>query len=87
MPGSKTISIDESPGSDAERDRVEERHAVEQVLLERDGDQLLDLGRGEPEGLCLDLDRRGRELREDVLRHAAELHDAQGHQQRREERT
>ena len=63
-------------------DRVEERHAVEQVLLERDRDQLFDLGRREPQGLGLDLDRRPGKLREDFPRHVGDAQDADGHEDR-----
>ncbi len=68
--------IRRQPGHRLRADVVEERDADEQVLLDRDRDQLLDLGRREAEGLGLDLDRRRRELGQDVHRHLAKLRDA-----------
>ena len=66
VPGSNVITTDERPGSDDRLDLFEERHTVQQVLLERHRDQLLDLLGRETERLGLDLDLRGRELRKDV---------------------
>jgi len=40
-------------------DVVQPRNAVEQVLFERHRDQLLDLSRGQAQGLGLDLHRGG----------------------------
>ena len=51
-------------------------------LLERNRDQLLHFGRGQPEAGRLDLDPRRRELGEDVHRHVAKLPDAEDHQRR-----
>jgi len=62
------------PGNRFGADPVEPCHPVEQVLLERDGDQLLDLGGGQPERLGLDLDHRRVELGKCLHRHAAKLH-------------
>jgi hypothetical protein len=67
------------PGDGLRANVLEEGHAVEQVLLHRDGDQLLDLGRGEPECLGLNLDGRRSELGQNVDRHVADLHDAEDH--------
>src|SRR5215216_534334 len=68
VPGSKTSTMDDMPGIDRERN----------------GNQLFDLLGGEPERLGLDL-RVGRaELREDVHRRAAQLHDADNHYSHRE---
>ena len=64
---------------------VEEGDAVEQVLLQRHRDQLLDLRRRQPERLGLDLDRGRHELREDVHGHLPELADT--HHQRRRSRS
>ena len=47
-------------------DTVEERHPVEQQVLHRSGDQLLDLLRRQAQRLGLHLDVRRRELRERV---------------------
>ena len=74
--------IDDSPATDSERIIVDPRHAVQQVALERDRDQLLDLGRGQPERLGLDLDVRRRELGKHVHRHGAELRSANDEQPR-----
>jgi hypothetical protein len=56
-------------------DAVQPRHAVEQVLLEPQRDQLLHLGRRQPERLGLDFHRRRHELRVDVDGGGAELGD------------
>jgi hypothetical protein len=73
VPGSK-ISFDPGqPGDRLRADGVQPGHPVEQVLLEGDGDELLDLGRGQPEGLGLDLNPRRGELRQHVHRHVAQL--------------
>jgi hypothetical protein len=61
-------------------DLVEEGDAGQQVLLERDRDQLLDLFGGEPQGLGLHLDDRRVELRQDVHRRPAGLDDPEDHQ-------
>ena len=66
------------PGHRLGADDVEERDAVEQVLLERDGDELLDLLGGEPERLGLHLHRRPARTRAATSRGMpAELHDAE----------
>ena len=66
VPGSKTRSIADRPGIEPGGIAVEPRDAVEQVLLERHRDQLLDLRGGQAERLGLDLDRGRPELRVDV---------------------
>ena len=53
--------------------------AVEQVRLERNGDQLLDLVGRQAERLGLDLHVGRRELRQHVDRRVAQLHDAYDH--------
>ena len=63
VPGLKSSWIDERCATDLERIVVETGHAV-QRLLERNGDQGLDVGGGEPQADRLDLDLRWRELRE-----------------------
>jgi hypothetical protein len=68
------------PGERLGAELVEERDPVEQVLLERDGDQLLHLFRREPERLGLDVDQWRVELRKHVHRRVAELGDAKQHQ-------
>ena len=60
------------PGHRLGADVVEERHTVQQVLLQRDGDQLLHFGRGETEGLRLNLNCGRSELGQDVGGHLAE---------------
>ena len=80
-PRSKISAIDDSCGTDFGAHDVEARDAV-QRLLERDGDQLLDLGGGQPEARGLDLDPRRRELGEDVHRHVAKLRGAEDHHRR-----
>ena len=62
VPGSKVMTIDERPVSDFEFDPLEERDAVEEVRLERDGDELLDLLGRESQGLGLYFDGRRGEL-------------------------
>ena len=62
---------------------VEARHAVEDVL-ERNGDQSLDLGCREAQAGSLDLYARRRELREGVNRALAKLLDAEEHHRRGE---
>ena len=71
MPGSKVITTDERPGSEA--DSISSRNGTpdEQVLLQRHRDQLLDLLGRQPERLGLHLDLRGRELGIDIHWHAA----------------
>ena len=59
---------------------VQPRNAVEQVLLERHGDQLLHLGRGQAQRLRLDLHRWRHELRVDVDWRGPQLGDADHHQ-------
>jgi hypothetical protein len=61
------------PGHRLGADVVEEGDAVEQVLLQWDGDQLLDLARGQPQGLRLDLHGRRREVGEHLDGHVSEL--------------
>ena len=51
--------------------------------LDREGDERLDLVRGEPARLCHDHDRRGVEFGEDVDRHLAELEAREDEQQPR----
>ena len=60
-------------------DDVDALDAVEQVRLERDRQQLLDLGRRQAEGFSLDLDVRRGELGIDVHGRVAERHDADDH--------
>jgi len=67
------------PGHRGGVDAVQPGHAVEQVLFERDGDELLDLGRGQAERLGLYLHRRGRELGIDVDGRGPQLGDAEHH--------
>ena len=55
VPGSKTITIDDRPGNGLRADRVDALDPVQQVRLERDGDQLLDLLGRQAERLGLDL--------------------------------
>ena len=78
VPGSKISSIFDRPGSDSERMWSRHGDAVEQVLLERDGDELLHLLGGEPERLGLHLHRDRRELGQRVvhlgLRHVPNAH-------------
>ena len=86
VPGSKSQVDDRQAGHRPGRDRVDPRHAVEEVLLDRHRDQLLDLLRRQSEGLRLDLHRGRLELGVDVHvralqldeRHAEERDDA-GH--------
>ena len=61
-PARRRRTIDDRPGTDSERMSSSHGDAVEQVLLERHGDQLLDLRRRQAERLGLDLDVRRREL-------------------------
>jgi hypothetical protein len=79
-PGLERHDYRRQPRQRRRLDLVEERHPVEQVLLKRDRDELLDLLRGEPKGLRLDLDPRWGELGEDVHRRIAELRDAEDHE-------
>ena len=61
------------PGHGLGADVLEEGDAVQQVLLEWDGDELFDLARGQPECLGLDLDGRRCEVGQDLDRHLTEL--------------
>ena len=70
MPCSKSRVIDERPGTDSRAQDRGALHAVEEVGLERDGDELLDLLGRQPERLGLDLDVGRRELGQDVDRRA-----------------
>ena len=77
-PGSKTITIDDSPGTDCGADRRRGHgDAVEQVCLERNGDQLLDLLGGEPERLGLDLTVGGANSGRTSTGRVAQLSDAE----------
>ena len=58
-------------------DLVEECHALQEVRLERDRDQLLDLVRGEAQGLGVDLDVGRGEFREHIAGHARKLEEAE----------
>src|SRR5665809_99600 len=60
-------------------DLVEERHSVQEVLFQRNRDQLLDFFGRKSECFRLDLDRQRRELRKDVDGRITELHDAEEH--------
>ena len=64
----RTSRIRDRPATDCEANVVE-GDTDEQVLLDRHGDQLLDLGRGQPESFRLDLDGRRCKLGEDVHGH------------------
>ena len=79
VPGSKSSTIDDSPGTDSERRTVDALRAVEEVGLERHGDELLHLLGGQPERLGLHLDVGRRELRQHVDRRVAQLQDADDH--------
>ncbi len=57
-------------------DLVEERHALQEVGLEGHRDQLLDLVRGQAEGLGVDLNVRRGEFREHIAGHAREPEEA-----------
>ena len=81
VPRSKMSVIEESCSTDFER--ITSSPGRREVLLERDGDELLDLGGGEAERRRLDLDPRRRELREDVDRRRPQLRDAEDHQRDR----
>jgi hypothetical protein len=69
----KVRTIDERPGNGLGADGLRALHAVQEVLLHRHGDELLDLGRGQAEALDLDLDDRRRELGEHVDRRLVRL--------------
>ena len=73
VPSSNVRSIAESPGMDCDSIVFEPRDAVEQVLLQRRGDELLDLLGGQSERLGLHLDRRRLELGIDVQRRVVQL--------------
>ena len=81
VPRSKISWIEESCETDFERSSSRPGHAAE-LLLDRDRDQLLDLGRGVAERDRLDLDPRRRELGEDVDLGARDLGDPEGHHRR-----
>ena len=70
VPSSKIITTDDRPSTDFERSVVEPRHAVQRVL-ERNGDERLDLRRRQAGRFGLNLDERRRELREHVERNLA----------------
>src|SRR5215472_7042843 len=59
---------------------VQPRNAVEQILLERHGNQLLYLGGGQAERLRLDLHRRRREFRVDIDGSRSQLGNPDDHQ-------
>ena len=65
-------------GSRLGTDLIQPRDPVEQVLLQRHGDQLLDLVRGKAERFRLELDGRRHELGQDVHPRALELDHPQG---------
>ncbi len=58
VPGSNIRTIEERPGTDSESIVLEPRDAVQEVRLERDGDELLDFLGRQAERLGLDLDVR-----------------------------
>ena len=81
VPRSKIISICESCGTDF--DRITSRSGTPlSDCSSGHGDELFDLGRGEPEGERLDLDLGRRELGEDVDLRVRQLDDADEQQRR-----
>src|SRR5215216_1927624 len=87
LPGAVDVSTgleDEHDGRHAGHglgpDHLGAPHAVQQVGLQRNRDELLDLFGGEPERLCLDLRVRRAELREDVHRRPTQLDDSHHHE-------
>jgi hypothetical protein len=68
------------PGERHRLDLVEEGDPGQQVLFQRNGDQLLDLFGGEPQGLGLHFDHWRVELRQDIHRRLAGLDHADDHQ-------
>ena len=81
VPRSKMSWIEDSCETDFERSSSRPGMPVE-LLLDRDRDELLDLGGGVAERDRLDLHARRRELREDVDLRARDLRDAEGDHRR-----
>ena len=75
VPGSKIMTTRRQPGQPTPMDLVEQGHAVQQVLFQRDGDELLDLVRRSPRASVCTSTTRG-ELRQLVDRHVSKLDEA-----------
>ena len=72
------------PRNGLRADHVDALYAVQQVGLQRNGDQLFDLVSREPQGLGLNFHVRRRELGKDVYGRIAELYEPYGQNAHRE---
>ena len=80
VPGSKIRTIEDKPGSRLGADSIQPRHAVQQVLLHRNSDQLFHFLRRKPQGFGLNLHIWRRELGQDIYWRTPKLGDTKDHQ-------
>ena len=77
VPGSKIISIDDSPGTDSERISSSQATPLSRSASSGHRDELLDLVRGQAERLGLDLDVGRGELGQHVDRHGRQTDESE----------